>query len=91
MRKDRRTRADPLDRRASHPFAIFGPARAELADLHAGHPPSALSFLRYCRLSYDDRRPCRWKERNFLKLAGGESQEGCPEQCQGKRRAPGTA
>jgi hypothetical protein len=40
---------------------------------------------------YGDRRPCRWKERNFPKLAGGESQEGCPEQCQGKRRAPGTA
>jgi len=25
------------------------------------------------------------------KLAGGEGQEGYPEQCQGKRRAPGTA
>jgi len=25
------------------------------------------------------------------KLAGGEGQEGCPEECQGNRRAAGTA
>jgi hypothetical protein len=55
-----------------------------------GHPPSALS----CATSacpYGDQRLCRWKERRILNQAGGESQEGCPEECQSNRRAPGTA